>query len=43
MLDDAGRPDERAILAQWLAEFRSFVLAEPETEKGCAVLTRPAA
>jgi hypothetical protein len=39
-LDDAARPDERAILMRWRTEFPDLELSEPYTERGCAVLRR---
>ncbi len=41
-LDDAARSGEREILARWRAEFANFVVTEPPTERGCAVLRRSA-
>ncbi len=41
-LDDAGRPDEQAILRRWRSEFPMFEHSARECEKGCAVLTRRA-
>lgn len=37
-LDDADRPDERAIVARWCAEYPAFELGRPATARGCAVL-----
>lgn len=39
-LDDAARPDERAILQRWLSEFPDLVLSEVKTGRGCAILER---
>jgi hypothetical protein len=39
-LDDAGRPDEQAILRRWRSEFPMFEHSTRDCEKGCAVLTR---
>ncbi|MDC8756858.1 class I SAM-dependent methyltransferase [Janthinobacterium fluminis] len=41
-LDDAGRPDEQAILRRWKSEFPMFEQTSRPCEKGCAVLTRRA-
>ncbi len=40
-LDDADRPDERAIVARWCAECPDLMLNRPATERGCAVLRCP--
>lgn len=40
-MDDADRPDERAILARWKAEFPLFAQSSRQCEKGCAVLMAP--
>ena len=37
-MDDADRPDERAILARWKAEFPLFAHSSRQCEKGCALL-----
>jgi predicted O-methyltransferase YrrM len=37
-LDDAKRPDERAILARWQREFPGLTQSERDCEKGCVVL-----
>ncbi len=39
-LDDAGRPDEQAILRRWGAEFPELQQSSRPCEKGCAVLSR---
>lgn len=39
-LDDAARPDERAILTRWRGEFPEFSVDEVKTERGCAILKR---
>ncbi|MFA9217698.1 MAG: class I SAM-dependent methyltransferase [Sphingomonadaceae bacterium] len=39
-LDDAARPDERAIIARWQQENPALALALLACEKGCAVLQR---
>ncbi len=40
-MDDADRPDERAILDRWKKEFPLFAQSSRQCEKGCAVLTTP--
>jgi hypothetical protein len=40
-MDDADRPDERAILARWKNEFPLFAQSARYCEKGCAVLMVP--
>lgn len=40
-MDDADRPDERAILARWKAEFPLLAQSARYCEKGCAVLMTP--
>lgn len=40
MLDDAGRPDEKEIVARWLQEFPGFRSEYLPFEKGLAILTR---
>ena len=40
-MDDADRPDERAMLARWKVEFPDFVQSSRQCEKGCAVLMVP--
>jgi predicted O-methyltransferase YrrM len=37
-LDDAGRPDEQAILARWAEEYPEMEQHQPACEKGAAVL-----
>ncbi|HAT32728.1 MAG TPA: class I SAM-dependent methyltransferase [Janthinobacterium sp.] len=37
-MDDAGRPDEQAILHRWKNEFPAFEQSSRYCEKGCAVL-----
>lgn len=43
LLDDAGRKDEREIVARWLREFPEFDEEFVETEKGAAILRRRSA
>ena len=40
-MDDADRPDERAILARWNAEFPLLAQSSRPCEKGCAVIMTP--
>lgn len=40
-LDDADRPDERAIVARWCTEYSDLTLDRPATARGCAVLRCP--
>ncbi|KIH96894.1 methyltransferase [Streptomonospora alba] len=42
VLDDAGRPDERAISDRWLQVFPELSAHEEQTEKGARVFTRKA-
>ncbi|MET0322602.1 MAG: class I SAM-dependent methyltransferase, partial [Duganella sp.] len=42
-LDDAARPDERAAVQRWGVEFPALAQSARTCEKGCAVLTAPAA
>jgi predicted O-methyltransferase YrrM len=42
LLDDAGRPDEKAVVARWLAECPDFVAEDVLTEKGLVILRRTA-
>ncbi len=37
-IDDASRPDEKAIVKRWVVEHPSLRLEWPDCEKGCAVL-----
>lgn len=41
-LDDAARPDERAIVERWLAEYPGLNRGWHATERGCAELRWPA-
>jgi hypothetical protein len=38
-LDDAGREDEREIVALWLRRFPGLRHEYVETERGCSILT----
>lgn len=40
-LDDADRPDERAVIARWCEEYPEFTIERPATARGCAVLHCP--
>ncbi|GAA4889771.1 class I SAM-dependent methyltransferase [Streptomonospora salina] len=42
VLDDADRPDERAVEERWLEEFPELSVEEEQTEKGARVFTRKA-
>lgn len=42
LLDDAARPDERAIVELWCAAFPRIALSWHDTERGCAELRWPA-
>ncbi len=39
ILDDAARPDERAVVARWLAEYPGLGHRYLEMERGCSLLT----
>ena len=41
LLDDADRPDERALVARWQRECPGVSVAWPETSRGCASLRWP--
>jgi hypothetical protein len=41
LLDDADRPDEKAIAERWLAEWPELTLVRPPHEKGTAILRVP--
>ncbi|THF63647.1 class I SAM-dependent methyltransferase [Pseudothauera nasutitermitis] len=38
-LDDAARPDERAVVRRWLAEYPGFTAHDLPAEKGCVLLS----
>jgi predicted O-methyltransferase YrrM len=40
ILDDADRPDERAVVARWEREFGPFAIERPLAEKGCVILRK---
>lgn len=40
LLDDYGRPAERAVVARWINDFPGWTLEELPLEKGAALLTR---
>jgi predicted O-methyltransferase YrrM len=40
-LDDAARPDERAIVAAWQEAYPALTLRQIDNERGCAVLRWP--
>ena len=42
VMDDAGRPDERAVAERWVRRFPGWSLESHHTEKGTAILRRNA-
>ncbi len=41
LLDDADRPDERALVARWQRDYPGLSVTWPETARGCASLRWP--